>query len=241
LEASQVVPLQQPDMQVVAQPAQAPPGHCSPAKISQVVQAPPPVPHADGLAIMQTSFWQQPVGQLVALQWHAPPTQASPAPHSALDPQLQTPAVQLSAPRVEQAAQLPPAVPQVCSEGISHSPSALQQPLGQVFASQVHTWLTHFWPTEQAGLLPQAQRPSLPQPSARSESQLTQPPPPAPQDVSEGLKQEPWLQQPFWQETASHWHSPPTHSWPAAQAGWVPHWQTPLTHESAERVSQGLH
>jgi hypothetical protein len=48
-------------------------------------------------------------------------------------------------------------------------------------------------------------------------------------------------QQPVWQLCPSHTHAPPTHRWPALQAGDPPHRQPPAPHESARLVLQATH
>jgi type IV secretory pathway VirB10-like protein len=71
---AQVVPLQQPLGQLVAQLEQAPFTQVSPA--GQAMHAPPLVPQAVAVPTLHTFPWQHPVGQLVGLHTHAPPTQA---------------------------------------------------------------------------------------------------------------------------------------------------------------------
>jgi hypothetical protein len=103
--------------------------------LSQVVQAPPPVPQVCIERVEQTPFTQQPLGQLVASQAQAPFTQRWVAAHEGPVPQRQPPLVQRSARSGSHAWQAAPWVPhEVADAGLQVAPE--QQPLGQVVALQ---------------------------------------------------------------------------------------------------------
>jgi hypothetical protein len=114
-----MLPVQQPDAHVCAQPWQALFTHGPPVHATHAL---PALPH--------TPFWfpgwqtlfasQQPPGQLAALQTHAPPTHASPAPHAGPLPHLHVLPLQVSAVSASHAPHAPPPVPHVASEGALH-------------------------------------------------------------------------------------------------------------------------
>jgi hypothetical protein len=151
---TQVPALQQPVGQLVASHTQPPLTHRWPAAHTAPVpqaQAPlaqrsalaphvaqllPPLPQLAAVAgATQVLPLQHPVGQLAALHTHAPPTQTWPVPQAALLPHLHVPAAQLSALGAVQLEQAAPLVPHVAAADARQTP-ALQQPLGQLVASQ---------------------------------------------------------------------------------------------------------
>ena len=88
----QVLPEQQPLMQVEAQPAQTPEVQLSPA--AQATHVEPPVPHWELLVVVtQVVPLQQPVAHEVESHTQLPPTQCCPAPQAGPAPQVQLPAV----------------------------------------------------------------------------------------------------------------------------------------------------
>ncbi len=93
----QLLPEQQPVVQVIAQPLHTPPVHVCPP--GQDWQVDPPLPHATAeLPASQVAPLQQPDGQVVASQTHAPERHRWPDPHGAPDPHMHAPAAeQLSA------------------------------------------------------------------------------------------------------------------------------------------------
>ena len=197
----------------------------------QTSQAIPPAPHAAPvLPGRQAPFWQHPLGQPTALHTHLPAAQASPSPHAGRLPQVHAPATQPSAFFGSQAAQAAPFPPQVASDGaLQLSPA--QQPAGQDAALHTHTPPTQRWPGSHEGEAPHRQSPS--QASARSGSQVAQPPPRTPHDFSDAARQDAPLQQPAGHDAALHTHSPAWQCWPAAHATPAPHAQPPFTQPSA--------
>ena len=93
-----------------------------------------------------------------------------------------------------QAAQLPPAMPQLQSDSARHCPDDAQQPSGHETASQTQAPPLQRCPAAHAALPPQLQAPAT-QPSARR-SQLTQASPGRPQLASELARQSGPEQQP---------------------------------------------
>jgi hypothetical protein len=79
---------------------------------------------------------------------------------------LQTPPEQVEAFRVLHATQADPLVPQVAKLEVVQVPVALQQPLGQLVASQTQAPPTQRWPATQAAPVPQVQVPLALQVSA---------------------------------------------------------------------------
>jgi hypothetical protein len=87
------------------------------APAAQGKQPPPPVPQASTEGETQRSLAQQPDGQLVASHTHAPPTQRCPGLHAGPAPQVHVPdGEHASAAPGGQAAQAPPALPQLPSD-----------------------------------------------------------------------------------------------------------------------------
>jgi len=89
----------------------------------------------------------------------------------------------------------PPFIPQVSTLGSLHW-SAAQHPLGQLVASQVQMPLAQRCPAAHAGPVPQVQRPSGEQASARLGSQATHAAPTAPQLANDGVLHASPAQQP---------------------------------------------
>ncbi len=149
-----------------------------------------------------------------------PPEHACPTAHAGPEPHWHAPPPQLSARTGSQFAQLPPLVPHIAADGVTHE-SFWQQPLGQLWASQVQTPPAQRWPFAHAGPEPQPQVPAV-QVSDVIETQDTHTAPRVPQRaVSETwhapLKQHPlgqlWGSQPV-QVPLSH--APPVgHCWQA--------------------------
>ncbi len=95
----------------------------------------------------------------------------------------------------------------------------------------MHTPATQCWPAVHADPAPQWQTPfmqlSAPMPQAMHAA------PPVPQADADGVVHVvPW-QQPLGHDVPLHTHAPPEQRWPAPHAGPGPHWQAPLTQESA--------
>ena len=177
---------------------------------SQALHAAPLVPHwVTVTGVMQVAPLQHPDAQLVELQ----PTQAW--------------AVQLPPP---QEAHAPPPVPHsVESVPALHWPEALQQPIGQLVASQTHVPPEQRCPVAQAAPAPQAQAPAVQRSDFVSH---------VPQDVAgapqaavlwlAGATQVVPLQQPPGHEVALHTQVPPEQVWPLPQAAPAPHLHAPL-------------
>jgi hypothetical protein len=115
--------------------------------VSQAAQVPPSPPQLVALWLpgsTQALPAQQPPSapQLALLQLHTPLTHCCPGPQGALLPQLHMPPVQALAfaPQVAQA--LPPVPHALALVAVTQVP-ALQQPLGQLVASQTQTPLLH--------------------------------------------------------------------------------------------------
>ncbi len=234
LKAMQLLPLQQPP-QLFELHTQLPLRHCWPlahwapepqrqvpsvAQVSassaaQAVHALPPAPQLAAVAgLTQVVPLQHPDGQVEALHTQLPPWHAWPAPHGALLPHLHWPALQLSAVVVEHATQVWPSWPHSATVGGITQLLPLQQPSGQVTASQPsHTWLTQLLPPLQAAQLP----PFFPHAVFIVPAWHT----PLPS------------QQPFGQLVASHTQLPAEQRWPAPQTAPVPQAQAPLVHRSA--------
>jgi hypothetical protein len=110
--ALQVLPAQQPLVQVAAQPAQAPLTQVSPPV--HALQAAPPVPQwasVDARQLPPAS--QQPLGHEVPSQTQWPPTQRWPLPHLRPVPHMHMPPVQLSAVVSQVVVHAPPGGPQL--------------------------------------------------------------------------------------------------------------------------------
>lgn len=205
---SQALPLQQPEVQVCAQPVQT--------LLTQVLPL-PQEPHALPLDPQAVSWlpgrhtlpWQQPPGQLASLHTQEPPTQAKPAPQAAPVPHLQVPPEQVSALVESHTPQEPPPVPQVAVVLALHTPPE-QHPFGQEVASQRHDPPTHRCPLAQAAPPPHEQLPVALQPSATDVLHVVHPLPPAPHEVTPAVSQVEPLQQPVPHDVASHVHAPPT-------------------------------
>lgn len=169
----------------------------------QLVHAPPPVPQALKLDVTQTPAAQQPFGQDVASQTHWAPTQRFPAPHGALLPHAQAPAVQRSAVSALHAPHAPPALPQLSSDWPVQTFPA-QQPDVHDVASQVQTPALHRWPAPHAGPLPHAHAPPELQELDVTGLQAVHVAPPLPQLPADGTVQVLPAQQPFGQLEALH-------------------------------------
>lgn len=116
-----------------------PPTHALAPPTVQAVHPAPLAPHApSAVPGMQRFPWQQPVEQLVVLHTQLPPTHCWPALQAGLPPQRQVPPEQLSATAELQGAHAAPFCPHWVAlwPVVMHSPPALQQPLGQLVASQ---------------------------------------------------------------------------------------------------------
>lgn len=124
---------------------------------------------------------QQPVGQDVASQTHPPGRQRRPAAQATdVDPQVQTPLMQLSAAVALHGAQATPPVPQ--ADAVPETQVfPLQQPFGHEVASQTQLWPTQCWPAAQAAPEPHLQVPPE-QRSVVTVSQATQTWPLVPHD-----------------------------------------------------------
>jgi hypothetical protein len=174
VEAMQLPPavaVQQPFGQEAASQTQAPPTqrwplaqtgplphlHAPPAQVSapmpQLVQAPPPVPHALVEPTLQTLPLQQPVGHEVALQTHAPPTHAWPDTHIAPLPQAQPPIDEQPSAPMPQLMHVDPPVPHALADVVVQLVPE-QQPLGHDFELHTHAPATHCWPGAHAAPLP---------------------------------------------------------------------------------------
>jgi hypothetical protein len=115
--------------------------------VPQLVQLPPPVPHAIDEGVVQVLFWQQPVGHEVASQTHLPPEHSCPVAHAVAPPQVQVPLVEQPSAVAPQLVHEAPAVPQVAEDvGVLHVLPE-QHPLGQLVALQpLHAPLPQVWP-----------------------------------------------------------------------------------------------
>jgi hypothetical protein len=191
--------------------------------VSQGEQLPPPVPHAARDRVTQLPPAQQPSGQLEALQTHCPPAQSCPAEQATPDPpQAQPLGPQLSA-RVglqERHAEPAPDSPQE-GKARGRQVSALQQPPGQLSASQTHWAPSHLWPAPQAAPEPH-RHPSTAQLSALSGAHEMQAAPPEPHWEKVRVRTQPPLVQQPWQLEASHGpQTPSVHSSPPVHASQV--------------------
>lgn len=182
----------------------------------QLVQAAPVRPHwLWVVGLTQVVPLQQPLAHELELQTHAPATHDWPALQAAPPPQRQAPLVQLSAVALLQAVHTAPDVPQAPSDGVWQVPFE-QQPVAQLAALQPeHVCAVQVCPPGQAW---QA-TPPVPQAAVWLPAWQVLP-----------------MQQPLGQLAALHTQAPPTHAWPATQAGPAPHWQVPLA-QLSERVA----
>ena len=201
------------------------------ARLPQLVHWPPPPPHAPEVTgCTHWPFWQQPYAQEIESQMQRPLAQRWPVAQTAPPPQEQAPFTQLSAYGEAQVVQAPPPRPQF-ETWLMLQVVPLQQPFGQLVASQTHWPLTQRWPEPQAALKPHLHWPP-PQLSAMA-PQLMQAVPWLPHWLTETVWQRlPW-QQAFGQLVASQVQAPFTQCWPAAQGAPVPHLQAPLVQLSA--------
>lgn len=137
---TQVPPAQQPEGQLVAlQPLHEPPAQVWPPGHGWHVA--PPLPHwvlLCAVGARQVLPTQQPVGQLVPSHTQAPPWQRCPAPHAGPVPQRHCPPVQPSVSAASHATQVPPSPPHSRNVVPVRQMAPLQQPVGQVVASQTH-------------------------------------------------------------------------------------------------------
>jgi hypothetical protein len=171
------------------------------------------------------------VGHDVTLQTQAPFEQISPAPHAAPPPQVHAPDAEQPSAVVPQVLHVAPSVPQVEAVGGWQS-VPVQQPVGHEAASQTHAPPTQACPTPHGGPDPHMQLPVL-QPSAFVASHDAQVAPPVPHTASvvAGEVQVAPTQQPSGHDDALQTHTPPEHSWPAAQAAPLPHEQAPAVEQ----------
>lgn len=138
----------------------APPWQRSAVNVLQPTQAAPPLPHALTPGLRQLLLLQHPPGQLRPSHTQAPAAQRWPGEHAAEPPQRQLPPAQLSAVVELHAVQVAPPAPHWPSVGgLTHAP-LLQQPLGQLIASQMHVPLMQRCPEAHAKPpVPQLQAP----------------------------------------------------------------------------------
>ena len=229
---TQVDPLQQPVVQVAAQPEHTPPVHDWPP--GHCWQSSPPAPHAPAeLPATHALFEQQPLGQETPSQMHRPPEQRCPPGHSAVEPHIQPRAPQLSAVSGSHCTHMSAAAPQLASDGVLQVLLA-QQPESQMVSSQTQPLVVQCWRGPHAGSLPQRQWPSAEQVSAAMGSQVTHVSPPEPQLESERGWHWPSMQHPDGQVVASQTQTPAAQRCPSWQVEVSP----PQTHEPvAEQVS----
>lgn len=230
---------------------QLPSVHESAVEALQAAQAPPLAPHCWKREPTQALPSQQPLQPEEVSQAQLPApvvTQRWPTAQAALFLHLQTPLLQLL-PRSPQSTQAAPPMPQVASaEGTQVPP--LQQPLGQVVASQGGPHAppsqrqlppTHVAGAAQGAPLPQAHCPESAQLSATVGLQAVQATPLVPHAAALDGWQKPPEQQPRGHESPLHTHAPPWQICPKAQGGLVPQRQSPLVHRSASCWSHTLH
>ena len=125
-------------------------------------------------------------------------------------------AEQLSVRTASQPTQLTPLLPQVAKEGVLQV-APEQQPFGQLVELQpLHVPLLQVWP----------------------EGQMSQLPPPVPQeDALSPARHVPAEQQPCGQDVPSQTQVLERHRWPGAHAAPAPHWQLPVDEQLSERWS----
>jgi hypothetical protein len=176
---------------------------------------------------------QQPVGHDVTLQAQTPFEQICPAEQAGPVPQVQRPALEQPLAVAPQVPHDSPPVPHVDVDGVWQMAPA-QQPFGQEAALQTHCPWTQACPVPHAGPDPQVHAP-LVQPFAVVVSHAAHAAPSLPHTASvvAGVVQVVPAQQPPGHDAASQTQAPPEHSWPAAQAGPLPHEQSP----AAEQLS----
>jgi hypothetical protein len=180
---TQVDPLQQPVVQVVAHPEHTPPTQlCAPGQTSQSW---PPAPHAPAdVVVMQAFPEQQPVGHDTPSQVHMPPTQCWPEAHSAVVPHWHPSAPQLSAVSGSQARHISATWPQLVIDGVLQT-WLRQQPASQIVSSHTQPLPVQCWRGPHAGPPAHVQRPAAEQLSERVGSQAAQVSPPVPHWLSE--------------------------------------------------------
>lgn len=169
-------------------------------------QLAPPVPQAVSVDPGRHALpWQHPLGQLVPSQMQLPPTQRCPAPQAGFVPHRHAPLAQVSATLALHAVQAAPPLPHwfVLWPVVMHAPPAVQQPVGQLLASQTQAPPTQRCPGWHAGPVPQAHAPET-QPLLRVPSQATQLAPPVPHWLDEGVVHTPAAQQPDGQVAGLH-------------------------------------
>ncbi len=240
LGITQVSPEQQPVGQLAGeQPLQTPLLHFPP---KQTWQLDPPVPHAIGeVPPSHVVPEQQPFGHDVWLQTQLPLTQICCGPHAAPPPQVHAPPVLHPSPACPQVVHVPPAVPQAAGVCVSQT-LPLQQPFGHDASLHTHCDPTHACPVVHAAPDPQLHVPPL-HPSARVLEHCVHCAPPEPQSaaVTDVVQTVP-SQHPPGHELSSHTQALFTHSWPAVQAGPLPHWHRPVVeHPSAVVLLHSLH
>lgn len=186
-----------------------------------MAHAAPPAPQRETDGATHVAPSQQPLVHEVGSQTHIPERQCCPEPQAAPPPQAQTPvAEQPSALATSQPMHVAPPTPQVATEGaLQVAPE--QHPPGQLAAVQP------------------LQRPAS---QVCPAGQVSQRLPPAPHDASESpARQAPSEQQPSGQDVPSQTQVLPMQRCPAAQAGAVPHRQSPIDEQLSARASHTAH
>jgi hypothetical protein len=233
----QVLPLQQPVVQVCEQPEHTPFEQV--CALPQGAHIAPAVPQAVAEGVVHWLLVSQhPVGQEVASQTQAPPVQCWPLGHGAPEPQAQAPLTQESARTGLQAVHAMPGAPQAAAEVEVQAPLWSQQPLGHEVSSQAHAPPEQCWPWGQPAPLPQVHAPAV-HPSARVASQGTHERPPVPQLLKPEVAHVLPMQQPVAHDWVLHTHWPLMHACPAAHCAAPPQLQAPPVQPSARVASQG--
>ncbi len=115
--------------------------------VLQSVHEPPPVPQAIDEGVVQTLFWQQPVGHEVASHTHLPPVHSCPVAHAVAPPQVQLPLAEQPSAVEPQLVHEAPAVPQAVEDVGSLQVLPEQHPVGQLVELQpLHAPLLQVWP-----------------------------------------------------------------------------------------------
>lgn len=189
-----------------------------------------------------TTAVQQPVVQETASHTHWPPLQRWPAAQPAPPPQVQAPEPSQPSPTWPQSLQSAPAAAQASPEVTVQTPPAraLQQPVGQLVASQTQAPAEQRWPAAHGAPPPQVQAAVAEQPSAPSPQSL-QVPPPTPQEAATCAMQEPFWQQLVGQEVASHTQAPPEHRWPPGHGRLPPQVHRPEAEQVSADWPQSVH
>ncbi len=229
----QVLPAQQPVVQVVAQPAHAPLMQLSP--LLHGVQALPPMPHwlVDGATQLPPES-QQPLGHEVASQTHLPLEQRCPVGQAPpVEPHTQLPLTQVSESAPQLLVQAPPARPQLAVLMMTQPVPLLHELESQTQpVDELHTWLTpHCAPL-------QAQTPPEQVSLIAVQSRQLEPLPPHCMLPTVATQVVLSAQQPV-QKRLVQTQLPPTHSRPAPHCALLPHLQTPLAQLSALPAAHG--